>query len=140
MGKMNVVFPLWSCRACETGVFLASSILMSDSPQLPTVPIAVRTVDSDTVYEALGEPSRRRILVALFDGRPRRAAELGSAIGKRLDTTVKHLDVLKKAGMVVTADDPTDRRRQVYTLAPFAKTETTPQGRTIDFGYCLMRI
>ena len=32
--------------------------------------------------------------------------------------------------------DPADKRRQIYRLAPSVKVAETPEGRTMDFGYC----
>lgn len=113
---------------------------MSDPASLPMVTITQRIVDPDTVFAALGEPSRRRILVALFDGQPRRALALSGATGKRFDNTLKHLEALLRAGLIVATQDPTDARRRIYTLAPTVKTATTPEGRTMDFGYCVLRV
>jgi len=41
---------------------------------------------------------------------------------------------------VVVTPDPADGRRLVYTLTACVKVETTPSGRTMDFGYCVVRI
>ena len=113
---------------------------MSEPASLPTVPVTVKTVDADTVFAALGDRTRRRILLALFDGQPRRATVLAGASGKRFDATLKHLVALRNAGLIVAALDPVDARRQVYTLAPSVKVAETPEGRTMDFGYCLVRL
>jgi DNA-binding transcriptional ArsR family regulator len=112
-----------------------------DAPaSLPTVPVEVRVIPADTVYAALGDKTRRRILLALFDGRARTATVLAGAAGKRLDATLKHLLALRTAGLIVANQDAVDGRRQVYRLAPSVKTATTPEGRTMDFGYCLVRV
>lgn len=113
---------------------------MIDPASLPTVQVTVKTVDADTVFAALGERARRRILVVLSDGKPRTATALAGAAGKRLDATLKHLLALRRAGLIVADQDKADGRRQVYTLAPFAKVAETPEGRTMDFGYCLLRL
>ena len=113
---------------------------MTDPASLPTVPVSVRTIDADTVFAALGEPTRRRILLALFDGKLHPARALGGSSPKHFDNRRKHLDVLTRAGLVVAEPDPNDRRRQVYRLAPSVKVAETPQGRTMDFGYCLVRL
>ena len=36
--------------------------------------------------------------------------------------------------------DPTDSRRRLYTQAPAVKTAATPEGRPMDFGYCVGRV
>lgn len=113
---------------------------MSEAASLPTVPVMRRIIDADTVYAALGDPARRRILEALFDGQPRRAKVLSASAGKRFEATLKHLEALLKSGLIVAEQDPTDSRRRLYTLAPSVKTATTPEGRTMDFGYCVVRV
>jgi DNA-binding transcriptional ArsR family regulator len=113
---------------------------MDEPSSLPTVPMTVRTIDADTVFATLGEPSRRRLLVALFDGQPRTGTVLARAINKRLSATLKHLGALRDAGLLVTEQDKVDGRRQAYRLAPSVKLATTAEGRTMDFGYCLIRV
>lgn len=100
----------------------------------------VKTVDADTVFAALGDRTRRRLLVAMSDGRPRRAMALTGTAGKRFDATLKHLIALRNAGLIVANPDPTDSRRQLYTLAPCVKVAETPEGKTMDFGYCVVRM
>jgi hypothetical protein len=48
--------------------------------------------------------------------------------------------VLVKSGLVIADRDPANGRRLVYALAPAVKTETTEQGRTMDFGCCVVRL
>ena len=77
-----------SLRDCAVGALLIRQTLMSEAASLPTVPVMRRIIDADTVYAALGEPARRRILVALFDGQPRRAKTLSASAGKRFEATL----------------------------------------------------
>lgn len=107
---------------------------------LPTVSVTVKTVDVDTVFAALGDPSRRRILQGLSDGKPRIATIIRGFIGKRLSATIKHLAALKNSGLIISQKDPEDSRRQIYTLAPSILVAVAEDGRrTLDFGYCLLR-
>jgi DNA-binding transcriptional ArsR family regulator len=112
---------------------------MSDAAPFPTVQIIVKPVSADTVFAALGEPTRRRLLLALSDGVPRRATDLTKTAGKRFDATLKHLIALRNAGLIVANPDPTDSRRQLYSLAPSVRVAQTPEGKTMDFGYCVVR-
>ena len=113
---------------------------MNAPAALPTVPVTVRTVDADTVFAALGDSTRRRILLGLSDGKPRTATAAQSLSGQRLSATIKNLAALRNAGLVVTSQDPVDGRRQAYSLAPSVVVQQTPDGkRTLDFGYCLVR-
>ena len=36
--------------------------------------------------------------------------------------------------------DRLDNRRPIYRLAPSVKVAESPEGRTIDFGCCVMRL
>jgi DNA-binding transcriptional ArsR family regulator len=119
---------------------VVSSSLVSDLPTNPGAPESLPAINADTVFAALGDPARRRILQTLADGQPRSATALAPAAGKRFDATLKHLVALRQAGFVVSKQDPTDGRRQAYTLAPSVRVATGPEGRTMDFGYCVVRL
>lgn len=114
---------------------------MSTPATLPTLPAAPpQVIPADTVYAALGEPARRRILQILSDGQPRTAGVLAGMVGKRLDATLKHLVALRKAALVITAGNTVDGRRRLYLLNPVIPvTPSAAGGRELDFGYCLVR-
>ena len=69
-------------------------------PTLPAPPPQV--IPADTVYAALGDPRRRRLLQILADGQGRTATALAGSVSKRLDAKLKHLTNLRGAGLVVT--------------------------------------
>ncbi len=112
---------------------------MNEPPDSSSVPPKLPAPDADTVFTLLGEPSRRRLLLALADGQFHLARALGGAYPKHFDNNRKHLDVLVKAGLVESERDPANTRRQHYRLAPWVKVAATPEGRTMDFGHCLVR-
>lgn len=77
----------------------------------------------------------------LYDhGVPRRCAALTGTAGKRFDATLKHLIALWNVGLIVASPDPTDSRRQLYTLAPSVRVAETLEGKTMDFGYYVVRM
>jgi DNA-binding transcriptional ArsR family regulator len=67
-----------------------------------------------TVYEALAEPMRRRILDLLRE-RPRMVGELVDDLGLSQPGVSKHLRVLREAGLV---DVRQDAQRRWYELRP----------------------
>jgi DNA-binding transcriptional ArsR family regulator len=111
---------------------------MPDSTPSPTPTPSLSFVDADALFGVLNDRTRRRILVTLFDGQLRAGRALGGNLSKQLDSIRKHCDVLVKAGLIVAEPDPEDGRRHAYKLAPTVKTETTPNGRTMDFGCCVV--
>ncbi len=113
---------------------------MREPASLPTVPVTPRIIPADTVYAALNDSCRSAVLAALFDGQSRNGPALAGAIGRSFDNTRKHLDALVKSGLLVAGRDPQDNRRQIYPLAPSVKVAESPEGRTMDFGYCVMRL
>jgi len=106
-------------------------------PAIPAPPSQV--IPADTVYAALGDPTRRRLLQILADGQGRTASVLAGGVGKRLDATLKHLVALRGAGLVITAENPQDGYRLLYHLAPAIPATKTERGWEMDFGYCLVR-
>jgi DNA-binding IclR family transcriptional regulator len=69
---------------------------------------------ADQVFDALGEPVRRRILELLRDG-PTPVAELASRLPVGRPAVSKHLRVLGEAGLVEHTSAGT---RNLYVLAP----------------------
>lgn len=67
-----------------------------------------------TVYEALAEPTRRRILDLLRD-RPRLVGELVDLLGISQPGVSKHLRVLREVGLVSVRQDA---QRHWYELRP----------------------
>lgn len=113
---------------------------MADPAQAPPPPPQAPRWDADLVFAALGDPTRRRILQALADGRPRTATELKGSANRTLDGTLKHLVALRAGGLVRTQENPADGRRQHYVLSPDVKTTQTAPGRwEMDFGLCVVR-
>jgi DNA-binding transcriptional ArsR family regulator len=106
-------------------------------PTIPAPPPQV--IPADTVYAVLGDPTRRRLLQILAHGQAHTATTLAGNVGKRLDATLKHLVALRAAGLVITAENPDDGRRQLYHLAPGIPVTKTERGWEMDFGYCLVR-
>jgi DNA-binding transcriptional ArsR family regulator len=112
---------------------------MDEPSFLPTVTERVRVIDAQTIFAALSDETRRRLLVALFDGQWHAAGSFGGTVKGR-EVIRKHLEVLVKAGLVVAEPDPAFRKRQRFQLAPSVRAATSPEGRrTMDFGYCIVR-
>jgi DNA-binding transcriptional ArsR family regulator len=71
------------------------------------------------MFEALAEPTRRRILDQLLD-RPRTVGDLVAALNVSQPSVSKHLRVLRDAGVV---DVRKDAQRRIYELRPEALAE-----------------
>jgi DNA-binding transcriptional ArsR family regulator len=67
-----------------------------------------------TTFDALAEPSRRRILDLLLEA-PRSVGELVDRLGLSQPNTSKHLRVLREAGLV---DVRREAQRRWYELRP----------------------
>jgi DNA-binding transcriptional ArsR family regulator len=70
-------------------------------------------------FEALGDPTRRRIVELVAD-RERSAGELAAAFSISRPGVSKHLRVLREEGIVKARDEGT---RRLYSLAPDGLTE-----------------
>ena len=112
---------------------------MDQPPPLTVTTTTVRTIAPQEIFEALSDPTRRQVLVSLFDGQLHAVGGIGGTLPKNRDLVRKHCAVLVKAGLVLDEPDPQHGKRLVYRLAPAVKAETTPAGRTLDFGCCIMR-
>ena len=74
-------------------------------------------MDSDRVFEALADPTRRRV-VALLGERPHRAGELAGAVGSSAPVMRPDLRVLLHADIVGDERVPEDARVRVFRLRP----------------------
>lgn len=54
----------------------------------------------DTIYRALGDPSRRAMLQRLAQARSLTVSELAAPLPLAMQTVLKHLDVLERAALV----------------------------------------
>lgn len=84
---------------------------MSEPTAFTVVTTTVRTVDADTVFLALSDPTRRQILISLFDGKPHAMSGIGGSSPKRRDLVRKHCETLVKSGLILREPDPQDGRR-----------------------------
>jgi DNA-binding transcriptional ArsR family regulator len=110
----------------------------NDSQPVTAVP-ATGQWKPDVIFSVLVEPARRALLFSLAAGQAKPASVLRGATSLRLDATLKHLSVLRAAGLLVTAPDPVDERRTLYSLAPTVPVVNTDAGIALDFGCCLVR-
>jgi DNA-binding transcriptional ArsR family regulator len=125
----------------SAGEFWQAARAMSDAAPSSVSPPAPLRWPEDVVFSTLGDPVRRRLLVSLAASGPQAASQLAPRVSRRLDATLKHLQTLRAAGMVVMTPDPVDKRRQLYALAPAVSVSARPDGgRDLDFGCCLARL
>jgi DNA-binding transcriptional ArsR family regulator len=75
------------------------------------------SADVDRVFEALADPTRRRVVEMLGSG-PRRAGELAAASKTSAPTMSRHLRALLDAGVVSDERLQDDARARVFRLRP----------------------
>ena len=71
----------------------------------------------ETVFEALADPTRRRVVELLGEG-PRRAGELAAAVDASSPAMSRHLRVLLEAGIVSDERVSEDARVRMFRLRP----------------------
>ena len=108
------------------------------SPAAPAV--NVKSWTPEVVLPALGAPVRWRLLRTIAQEGPRAASQLSGAAARPVDATLKHLGILRDAGLLATSPDPADGRRMLYALAPSVPVQKLETGTVIDFGFCLLRV
>jgi predicted transcriptional regulator len=96
--------------------------------------------DESLIFAVLNDESRRQLLRTIALGTIEPASQLKTRVGLRLHGTVKHLTLMREAGLVTMENDPADGRRQLYRLSPNVPLTKTDQGAVIDFGFVLLRL
>jgi DNA-binding transcriptional ArsR family regulator len=101
-----------------SGIWLTSSVDLPCRPWMYSLTgiqaEAYGGVVQVTVFEALGEPSRLRIVELLRAG-PRSVGEIAEALGIRQPQASKHLRVLSESGIVAAE---ALARQRIYHLEP----------------------
>jgi DNA-binding transcriptional ArsR family regulator len=72
---------------------------------------------SDSIFQALADPHRRRV-VQLLGERPRRAGELAAETRLSSPAMSRHLRVLREAGVIRDERAAEDARMRVFRLNP----------------------
>ena len=73
--------------------------------------------DVGPMFEALADPTRRRVVQLLSQG-PKRAGEISGSAGVSGPRMSRHLRVLLEAGVVVDERPPGDARVRMFRLRP----------------------
>jgi DNA-binding transcriptional ArsR family regulator len=68
-----------------------------------------------TVFAALADPTRRQLLMRLAEDGPRTGTRLAESYAISRQGLIKHMRILKKAGLVTVAQEGRDKR---YVLSP----------------------
>jgi DNA-binding transcriptional ArsR family regulator len=87
------------------------------------------TSDQDAVFQALADPTRRRLLRTLSSSGPSTLAELSADMPMSRQAVSKHLAALQDAGLVVGRGEVRGRRYEL-TPAPLADA----MGWIVDVG------
>ena len=105
--------------------------------------------DEQKVISVLRLQARRNLLVALAADGPKTGANLRS-IGRTkgwcpgseqaVDSTIKNLELLMDAGLVLRDEDPNDRRRSVYSLSPSVKVTREGDETIFDFDFMIVAL
>jgi hypothetical protein len=80
------------------------------------------------------------LLFSLARGGPMPGSSLTGSSNLGLDAALKQLAVRRSAGLVVAEEDEDDGRRLRYALPPNVPLRDTPEGKVLDFGFCLVRL
>lgn len=73
----------------------------------------------DLIFDALADPTRRRVVEALLSG-PQTPGELSRQLSASPQALSRHLRTLRHSGLVQTSGFDEDARIRVYALAPTA--------------------
>ena len=107
--------------------------------------------DPNLIFPMLKAPSRRRLLYELAVRSPQTADDLRhigkSGIESRFNLreiyrncTIKNLNVMIEAGVVVQVENSTDGRRWLYALAPGLEFTTEGDRKVFDFGAVVTKV
>ena len=105
---------------------------MNSDTNLPKSATPAAWPDREKLVLALGSNTRWRMIGELTCGEARSIGELATAGGCSYDAAIKHLKLLRSAGLV------SQGRGRLYQLVP--QYLPTPGEPVVDFGHCLLRL
>ena len=91
----------------------------------------------DSVFEALADPTRRRVVELLGDG-PRRAGELAAAVDASSPAMSRHLRILLEAG-IVSDERVTEDARVLESVAALSAGDLATFGRLMHQSHVSLR-
>lgn len=113
---------------------------MDDAKQPIQTASTARQWDKNLIFFVLNDEIRRKVLRELAQRGPKPANELSGGVARTPDVVLKHLVTLRTAGLITMHPNPSDRRRSIYALSPDFPMTTTPEGKVVDFGFCILRL
>ena len=105
---------------------------MDSAPEIPKTTPATPRPDLEQLVFVLGNFSRWKMLRELSTGDTRTISELATAGGCSYASAVKHLALMRAAGLV------TQGRGSLYQIP--AHHLPSPGQPVVDFGHCLLRL
>jgi DNA-binding transcriptional ArsR family regulator len=103
---------------------------MPDPQNGPPTPAPI--IPLDELLSVISNPVRWRLLRELCGGDQHMVSELAERMNLSLDTTSKHLAILRESRIVIQG------RNRLYQIASHFVADKSE--RLLDFGYCLLRL
>ena len=120
---------------------------MSVPKNSPAERTAAPKFDEQKVISVLRLQARRKLLLALAADGPQTGADLmhiGRSKGwcpgpeSAIDATIKNLELLMDAGLVLRDEDANDRRKNIYRLTPEVKVTKDADETIFDFDFMIV--
>jgi predicted ArsR family transcriptional regulator len=112
---------------------------MAESDQ--TVEAKTLQWDEDLVCCAIANPTRRKLLALLAQGKPMSIDDLRKHVKGTVDGIRKHLEYLRRAGLVsLVARGQADARRRLYVMEQSVPVVETGTGRAIHFEFLTLNL
>ena len=92
-------------------------------------------IDPITLFSLLRNPIRLKLLKLLADGRLLTASEAASLLHRDIDIIIKHLGLLKSAGLLEWKAGEDDARFLHYYLRAVFRSEAD----VLNFGFCTIQ-
>ena len=114
------------------GFYHKTAVFMNTTSEIPNPALSAPLPDLAKLTSAIGSVPRWKMLKELTCGEVRTVSELGAVAGCSYQSAVKHLAVLREAGLAVHG------RGKLYQLHKHHLP--VPGQPVVDFGHCLLRL
>ena len=94
------------------------------------------TLSHVTVFKAVANPLRWQLLLMLADGRMLSATQAAGLLHRDIDIVIKHLNILRNAGVLDRKTSDQDARFLLY----FIPQQWRLRAGVLDFGCCILNL
>ena len=113
---------------------MVREILCAMDSTTASPPAKTASIAPIRLFKVLGNPLRWELMLLYADGRSMSATDAAPAVRRPFHMVLKHLRILREAGLLTCQTSSQDARYLLYSMPE----QWRPRAGAFDFGWCVM--